>query len=168
MRLRVGTVNIGSMNKRSHEVAEMLTRRKVDVCCLQETRWRGGSARKIIGKDSIYKFFWSGSDLSGNGGVGVMLAEKWIYSVISVDRHNHHCIQLRLLIGTVIVNLICCYAPQTGLSSDEKDKFYDQVLSLVALVPENEMLLLGGDFNGHIGEHAAGFGNNHSGNGYGV
>ena len=167
--IRVGTVNVGTMNKKSHEVAEMLSRRKVDICCLQETRWRGGSARKIQGRDSTYKFFWCGSDSSGFGGVGIMLAEKWIDAVISVDRHNHRCLQLRLQIGTVIMNFICCYAPQTGLSSDEKDTFYDQVLSLVAAVPDDEFLLIGGDFNGHVGESSGGFEDTHGGgHGYGI
>ena len=133
----------------------MLTRRRVDICCLQETRWRGGSARKIEGKNSFYKFFWSG-DKSGLGGVGIMIAEKWIEDVISVTCINHRCIQLRLLIGTVIVNTVCCYAPQSGLPVEEKDDFYDQVVSVIASVPENEMLLVGGDFNGHVGEHSLG------------
>ena len=149
-RIRIATVNVGTMSKRSNEIVEMLTRRRVDICCLQETRWRGGSARKIEGKDSYYKFFWCG-DQSGYGGVGIMIAEKWINDVISVTRINHRCIQLRLLIGTVIVNTVCCYAPQTGLSLEEKDDFYDQVMSVLASVPDDEMLLVGGDFNDHVG-----------------
>ena len=55
--IRIATVNVGTMSKRSNEIVEMLTRRRVDICCLQETRWRGGSARKIEGKDSYYKSF---------------------------------------------------------------------------------------------------------------
>ena len=52
-RIRVGTVNVGTMSGRGSEVVEMLTRRKVDICCVQETRWRGGSARKIEGKTAF-------------------------------------------------------------------------------------------------------------------
>ena len=77
---RFGTVNVGTISGRANEIAEMLTRRKVDLCCLQETRRRGGSARLIKGKNTIYKFFWCG-DQSGFGGVG-MLAQKWINNVI--------------------------------------------------------------------------------------
>ena len=166
-KLCVATVNVGTMSGRSNEVVEMLTRRGVDVCCLQETRWRGGSARKIEGKDSFYKFFWCG-DQTGFEGVGIMVAEKWIADVISVTRHNHRCIQLRFLVGTVTVNIICCYAPQSGLSTGEKDDFYDQVMSLIAAVPVDEMLLLGGDFNGHVGENSLGFEGVHGGHGYGA
>ena len=73
-------------------------------------------------------------------GVGIMLAEKWINVVLSVERFDHRCMQLRLLIGTVIVNIISCYAPQTGLSTAEKDAFYEQVTSPAILIT-NEMVL---------------------------
>ena len=84
-----------------------------------------------------------------------MLAQKWINNVISVKRYDHGCLQLRFLVGTVIVNVICCYASQSGLSVDEKGTFYERLFSVVASVPE-EMLVLGGDFNGHVGEPSAG------------
>ena len=43
MNLRIGTLNVGSMKGRSGEVADMAARRRLDFCCLQETRWKGGS-----------------------------------------------------------------------------------------------------------------------------
>jgi len=55
--LRIGTVNVGSMSRRSGEVAEMAGRRNLDFCCLQETRWKGGSARMIGGEGARFKFF---------------------------------------------------------------------------------------------------------------
>ena len=102
----------------------MLTRQRVEPCCLQETRWRGGSARLIKANNSIYKFFWCG-DQSGFGGVGTMLAEKWVNNAISVKRYDYRC-----------------YAPQSGLSAEEKDIFYERVFSVVASVPKEEMLIL--------------------------
>src|SRR2546425_5985984 len=40
-RLRVGSWNVGTMSRRDGEVADMASRRCLDFCCLQETRWRG-------------------------------------------------------------------------------------------------------------------------------
>ena len=68
---------IGTMRGRSSEIVETITRRNVDLCCVQEVRWRGASARYITGKDSRYKFFWVGND-QGTSGVAVLLAEKWV------------------------------------------------------------------------------------------
>ena len=76
-RIHYRTVNVGTISDRANGIVEMLTRRKVDLCCLQETRWRGGSARLIKGNNTIDKFFWCGNQ-PGFGGVGIMLARKWV------------------------------------------------------------------------------------------
>ena len=47
--IRFATWNIGTMSGRSAEVVETLHRRKIDVCCVQETRWTGSGAR-VMGK----------------------------------------------------------------------------------------------------------------------
>ena len=43
---RFGTWNMGTLTGRSGEIAEVLERR-VKVCCVQETRWKGDRARVI-------------------------------------------------------------------------------------------------------------------------
>ena len=73
---KIASWNIGTMRGRSSEIVETITRRNVDLCCVQEVRWRGASARHITGKDSRYKFFWVGNN-QGTSGVGVLLAETW-------------------------------------------------------------------------------------------
>ena len=54
-RFRVATWNVGSLKKRDSEVVETLSRRKVDLCGVQEHRWAGGltpnQTRFIKGKD---------------------------------------------------------------------------------------------------------------------
>ena len=54
--IRSRTVNIGTINGRGSEVVEMFTCWKVDLCCLEGTRWRGGLIRLVKGKDNTYKF----------------------------------------------------------------------------------------------------------------
>ena len=71
------------MKGQGSEITETVARRRIDLCCLQEKRRRGSSSRKLIRKDCICKFFWSG-DSSGLGGVGILLAEQWIDKVLSV------------------------------------------------------------------------------------
>ena len=39
-----------------------MSRHQVDICSLQEVRWRGASAGLVEGKDSRYKLFWVGND----------------------------------------------------------------------------------------------------------
>ena len=86
----------------------------VDMCCLQEVRWRGASARLIQGKDSHYKMFWVRSKV-GTGGVAILLAEKWTENVIDVNHVNDRIMFVKLLLGKSIVVLVSVYAPQQGL-----------------------------------------------------
>ena len=118
-KLRIASLNVGTMDGRASEIVETLARRRIDICAVQETRWRGCSTRMITGKHCRYKFLWSG-DTSGFGGVGILVAEKWAEKTISVDRTSSRQMSFRLLIGRKILYIIS-YAPQSGLSESEKD-----------------------------------------------
>ena len=134
---------------------------------MQEVRWRGAGTRTITGKDTQYKLFWVGNQ-KGNGGVGVMLAEKWIQKVIHVNRVNDRLMLLKVLVGKRVVTIISTYAPQQGLSDDAKEKFYADLILHTSKVDEKEVIILGGDMNGHVGKTTAGYEDAHGGFGYGV
>ena len=42
--MRFGTLNVRSLCGRKTEVCEELRKRTVDVCCMQEVRWKGQGA----------------------------------------------------------------------------------------------------------------------------
>ena len=67
----------------SNEVVEVMSRHKVEICSLQEVRWRDASARLVKGKDSRYKMFWVGND-KGMGGIEILLAEKWVKAIFDI------------------------------------------------------------------------------------
>ena len=73
---------------------------------------------------------------------------------------------IKLLIGKRIISIVSTYAPQQGLSNDEKDRFYEELISLTAKVGENELLIIGGDLNGHVGKDANGYQGMHGGFGF--
>ena len=50
------------MKGKASEVVETVSRRRVDLCCLQETRWKNEGIKQLVGKDSRYKLFWSEND----------------------------------------------------------------------------------------------------------
>jgi len=62
------------MMGRCGEVVEMANRRKLDVCCLQDTRWKGGSAR-TFGSCKFFLGWWprrySRSGFSGGEKLGI-------------------------------------------------------------------------------------------------
>ena len=165
---RIGTLNVGTLRGKAGEVVETMTRRGIDLCCVQEVRWRGGNKPKTItGKDSTYKLFWKGND-KGNGGVGIFLAEKWWNKVAGVDRVNDRILALKLLVGQTVTTVISVYAPQQGLDEDEKDSFYDELRATVAKTDEKELVIIAGDLNGHVGRGSEGYEGVHGGRGYGT
>ena len=165
--LRVATVNVGTLRGRASEVVETVSRRNIDICCLQEVRWRGAGTRTITGKDTQYKLFWIGNQ-EGNGGVSVMLAEKWIQKVIHVNRVNDRLMLLKVLVGKRVVTIISTYAPQQGLRDDAKEKLYADLIQHTSKVDKKEVIILGGDMNGHVGKTTAGYEDVDGGFGCGV
>ena len=97
------------MRGRASEIVETVAR-KIDICAAQETRWRGCSTRMITEKHCRYKFLWSG-DTFGFGGVGILVAEKWVEKITSADRTSNQQMSLRFLIGRKILYIISSYAP---------------------------------------------------------
>ncbi|KAK3525007.1 hypothetical protein QTP86_012886 [Hemibagrus guttatus] len=65
---------------KGRELADMRERRKVDILCVQETRWKGSKARSI---GAGFKLFYYGVDSKRNW-VGVVLKEEFVRNVLEV------------------------------------------------------------------------------------
>ena len=89
--MKIGTANVGTMTGRCEEVVEMVNRRQLDICCLQETRWKGGGATTF----GNYKFFWAGSK-EDTAGVGFLVEEYWVDKVLQVKRCSERIMVLRV------------------------------------------------------------------------
>ena len=161
-KLRLGSVNVGTMRGRKDEVVDMMLRRSLDFCCLQETRWRGGSARTI----GSCKFYWVGCE-EGTSGVGILVAERWIEKVIEVKRINERLMVLRVAIGKSVLYLVSVYAPQVGRSMNVKEEFFINLGAVLSTIKEGERLVVCGDLNGHVGKEVDGFEGVHGGYGFG-
>ncbi|KAK3553451.1 hypothetical protein QTP70_003492 [Hemibagrus guttatus] len=90
-----------------------MERRKVDILCVQETRWKGSKARSI---GAGFKLFYYGVDSKRNG-VGVVLKEELV-----------------------------------GCKLEEKERFWSELDEVMESIPTGERVVIGADFNGHVGE----------------
>ena len=88
--------------------------------------------------------------------------------MVDVKRVNARMMMVKLLVGNRVVAIISAYAPQQGLCEEVKDIFYENLISLAAKVDDKELLIIGGDLNGHVGKNADGYKGIHGGFGYGV
>ncbi|KAI5621014.1 separin isoform X1 [Silurus asotus] len=148
LEVRVGTLNVGTMTGKGREVADMMEKRKVDMLCVQETKWKGSKSRNIGGG---FKLFYHGVDGKRNG-VGVILKEEYSKSVVEVKRVSDRVMIVKLEVEGMMINVISAYAPQVDCEMKEKKRFWSELDEVVEGVPRNERLVIGADFNGHVGE----------------
>ena len=122
----VSAWKLGSVSGKEGEVCEEQSKRLIDVCCLQEVRWRGQGARILGMTGRRYKPWWSGKD--GVAGVGVMVKEELWEKVVEVRRVSDIVMTVVVAFEEYVLRLICVHAPQCGgktVSFDELKSEWD-------------------------------------------
>ena len=56
--------------------------------------------------------------------VGIFVAEKWVDSVVSVERHSERIMVLKMVLGDHLLNVFMVYAPHSGKPDEEKECFW--------------------------------------------
>ncbi|KAK3532736.1 hypothetical protein QTP86_028100 [Hemibagrus guttatus] len=133
---------------KGRELADMMERRKVDILCVQETRWKGSKARSI---GAGFKLIYYGVDSKRNG-VGVVLNKEFVRNVLEVKTVSDRVMSLKLEIEGVMLNVVSGYAPQVGWELEEKERFWSELDEVMESIPTGERVVIGADFNGHVGE----------------
>ncbi|MCJ8728282.1 hypothetical protein PDJAM_G00002700 [Pangasius djambal] len=59
---------------------------------------------------------------------------------------------LKLEIEGVMLNVVSGYAPQVGCELEEKERFWSELDEVIESIPTGERVMIGADFNGHVGE----------------
>ncbi|KAG5571748.1 hypothetical protein H5410_061514 [Solanum commersonii] len=161
-KLRVGPWNIGSLTGKSVELVKILKKRRINIACVQETKWVGSKARDVNG----FKLWYSGGSRDRNG-VGILVDGDLREQVVEVRRISDRLMTIKLVIGGCTLSVISAYAPQVGLDEETKKLFYEDLDEVVRGIPNTEKIVIGGDFNSHIGATSSGFDDVHGGFGVG-
>ena len=85
-----------------------------------------------------------------------------------MERPSDRMMRIKLEIEGEVWNIISCYAPQTGCTEYEKDKFWETIDSEMQAVKRSERLVVAGDLNGHVGSDRIGYEEVHGGHGVGA
>ena len=109
---RFSTWNAGSMSGKWGKISETLERCCVDICCLQEVRWKGQGVKMIR---NGFEFLWSG-DCKAENGVGVIVANWLIGKVVGVERFDDRVMKVNIIFGDAVWKVVFCYFPQPGRS----------------------------------------------------
>jgi len=163
--IRIGSWNVGSLTGKLRELVDVAHKRRVNILCVQETKWVGEKAKEVEGTG--FKLWYSGKDRNKNG-VGILVDKSLRDKVVEIKRQGDRIILIKLVIGQLILNVISAYAPQVGLNETVKKQFWEDLDFLVRNIPISEKLCIGGDFNSHVGEESGGFARIHGGFGFGT
>lgn len=115
--LRFGTIDIGTLTGCSRELAQVLKKRNIDIACVQECKWTGSKAAE---NGEGYKLFYCGERATKNG-VAIALSKHLLQSPYKIERTSDWLMSIRIELGTADVNVVTCYAPQTGCSDETKN-----------------------------------------------
>jgi exonuclease III len=162
-RIRLDSWNVKSLTGKLRELVDTAIRRRVNILCVQETKWTGQKTKEV--ENIGFKLQYTGKERSRNS-VGILI-DKSIKNGVITDRRQGDKIMIKLIFGDLVLNVISAYAPQVGLSDDVKGRFWEDLEDMVRGVPSSEKLFIGGDLNGHVGTARGGFERVHEGFGYG-
>nr|XP_016445153.1 PREDICTED: craniofacial development protein 2-like [Nicotiana tabacum] len=86
-------------------MAKILQKKKVNIACVQETRWVGSRARNA----DEYKL-WYSEVLKGKNSVRILVDRELRESVVEVRRVNDRLMSIKLVVGECTLNVISVYA----------------------------------------------------------
>ena len=160
--LNLGTWNVRTLldnikadrpERRTALVAKELARYNVDIAALSETRF--ADKGQLTEHGGGYTFFWSGrsSTERREAGVGFAIRSHLARKLAKLPEGiNDRLMSLQLpLENKKSVTLISAYAPTMTNPEDIKDKFYEELDTLISAVPQSEKLFILGDFNARVG-----------------
>ena len=145
MRSLDGKFECGNDRGKSLEVTDMIDRRKLEVLCVQETKWKGDRARALAGG---YEMLHAGGDSKSNG-VGIVVSEEISKDVVRVARSQGRIIVAWMMVKTQLVCIMSVYGPQVGRAETEKGAFSEELERMVGLVEARVKMCIASDCNGH-------------------
>ena len=66
--------------------------------------------------------------------VGIFVAEKWVNSVVIVERHNERVMILKVVLYNGLLTVLTAYAPHSGKPEEEKENFWNKLFSLASSI----------------------------------
>ena len=134
-------------------IASELSKLRVDICGLQETRLPDTGTLR----EKEYTFFWKGRGIDDHRlhGVGFAISNRLLQSITTPVGVSERVMTLRLDLGSGYATIVCVYAPTLNASQEDHDSFYGQLEDTLKTVPKHDDLWLLGDFNARVGSDNA-------------
>ena len=153
MRTLLDSATTERPERRTALVARELARYNIDIVALSETRF--AEEGQLTEDGGGYTFFWSGrsKEERRESGVGFAVKSHLVKNLASLPKGvNDRLMTLRLPLGeNKYATLVSAYAPTMTNPDEVKDKFYEELESVITAVPNQDKLIIFGDFNARVG-----------------
>ena len=135
-------------------IGRELARYNIDIAALSETQLAGEG--QLCEKAAGYTFFWSGrsSEERREAGVGFAVKTAFVGKLAGPPKRVNNrlmTMKLPLSYGRKHVTIVSTYGPTTTNPEDVKDKFYEELYSVIATDSRADKLIILGDFNARVG-----------------
>ncbi|XP_042515403.1 uncharacterized protein LOC122089783 [Macadamia integrifolia] len=144
------------------ELIDVMQRRRINVTCIQEIRWKCNKAKGL----DDFKLWYLG-DENERGGVGIVVDRDLKNEVVDVKRFGSKIISIKLVLDGETINIASAYGPQVGLNESVKLLFWGHMDDSVQGFGQREKIIIGGDLNRHVGKDCRGYEEVHGGFGVG-
>ena len=81
-----------------------------------------------------------------------MIREELSKEIVEIKRITDRIIKIKVVMEGNLIHVISAYAPQGGKMQEENEEFWGMMDDSIGNIPENEILVIGGDLNGHVGK----------------
>jgi len=118
---------------------------------LSEVCWMG---KGHYGTERGSLVIYSGSEVKREAGVAMMLDKRSAGALFSYNPISNRVLTVRLAAKLWNPTLIQVYAPTNQASVAEKNRFYTSLQQVLSQVPNQDVVVLSGDFNAKLGKGA--------------
>lgn len=140
--------------RRTALIASELARYNIDIAALSETRLAGEG--ELCERGAGYTFFWNGRgpEERREAGVGFAVKTTLVGKLAGPPKGvSDRLMTMRLPLsrGQKYVTIVSAYAPTMTNPDETKDRFYENLNTVITAVSHADKLIILGDFNARVG-----------------
>ena len=145
----IGTWNVRTLRAEGklEELTHEMNRYRWNVLGLCEVRWKNfGETSTLEG----HKLYFSGREDKHGEGVGFLVHNNTVNSVMGCRPISKRLITIRLRAKPFIITIIQAIAPTTDYSDEDIEDFYEQLQEVLDQTPKKDILVVQGDWNAKV------------------
>ncbi|VDP35142.1 unnamed protein product [Schistosoma margrebowiei] len=144
---------------KTSQIATEVRRYNLAILGISETHWTRAGQQRL---NTVEMLLYSGHEEKNaphTQGVALMLSKVARNALVGWESHGSRIIKASFKTKKegITMNIIQCYAPSNGSNDDTKDRFYEQLQSIIEKFPRNDLTILMGDLNVKVGIDNTGY-----------